>query len=169
MSVFPLVSLLVGAEAFAQDVGRVDMRGSIIETACAIDMSSRDQAIEMATMPVSQIIRDGYGVDRSFTVRLVNCVLPRLGSGLAAQRQFQTTFDGRADGSFFGVDGNARGVALMIADSRGNVAAPGAPLPLEELVSGDKVLNYSMRLMGNKQVLRSGDYYSTIRFKMEYY
>ncbi len=169
VSVFPLVLLLVGAETFAQGTGRVDMRGSVIETACAIDTSSRDQTIEMATMPVSQIIRDGHGVDQPFAVRLVNCVLPRLGSGLTAWRQFQATFDGRADRGFFSVDGNARGVALMIADSRGNIAAPGTPLPLAELVSGDKVLNYSMRLVGNNRALRSGDYYSTIRFKIDYY
>ncbi|WPN65641.1 fimbrial protein [Pseudomonas sp. P9_35] len=164
-----LVLFFIGAEALAQDVGRVDMRGSIVETACAIDISSRDQAIDMATIPLSQIIRDGSGVDQPFSVRLVSCVLPRLGSGLAAWRQFQVTFDGRADSGFFGVDGNARGVALMIADSHGSIAVPGAPLPLADLVPGDKVLNYSMRLVGNNQALRSGNYYSTIRFKIDYY
>ncbi|WP_414891526.1 fimbrial protein [Pseudomonas serboccidentalis] len=169
VSLSSLVLFFLGGEALAQGVGRVDMRGSIVETACAIDTLSRDQTIDMATMPLSQIIRDGSGVGRPFSVRLVNCVLPRLGSGLAVWRQFQATFDGRADSGFFGVDGNARGVALMIADSYGSIAVPGAPLPLAELVSGDKVLNYSMRLVGNNQALRSGDYYSTIRFKIDYY
>lgn len=169
VSIFPLMFLFAGTEVLAQDIGRVDVRGSIIETACAIDTLSRDQSIEMATMPVSRIVRDGYGIDQPFTVRLVNCVLPRLGSESAAWRQFQATFDGRADSGFFGVDGSARGVALMIADSRGNIAAPGAPLPLGELVPEDKVLSYSMRLVGNSQTLRAGDYYSTIKFKIDYY
>lgn len=167
--VFSLLLLLVGGNVSAQGRGRVGMHGSIIETACAIDTASRDQAIQMAVMPISQIIREGVGFSQPFTVKLVNCSLSRLGAGLSAWRHFQITFDGRADSGFFGVEGSAQGVALLIADGLGNTAVPGEPLPLGELVPGNKVLSYSLRLVGNKKVLRAGDYYSTIRFKMDYY
>lgn len=169
--IFLLLLLLVGSKAFAQGWGRVGMRGAIIETACAIDTMSRDQAIQMGLMPVNQVIRDGVGLSRPFVVKLVNCSLSRSGSGsgVSAGRHFQVTFDGPVDGDFFGVAGDAQGVALRIADGFGHVAVPGKPLPLGALGPRDKVLNYSMRLVGNKRELRVGDYYSTIRFKMDYY
>lgn len=169
LSVFPLLLLFAGGNAFAQDWGQVGMHGSIIEAACAIDTVSRDQAIQMEVLPISKVIRDEVGFFQPFTVKLVNCSLSRIGAGLSAWRHFQITFDGRADSGFFGVEGSAEGVALLIVDSLGNVAVPGRPLPLGELVSEEKVLNYSMRLIGNKQILRAGDYYSAIRFKMDYY
>lgn len=167
--VFPSLLLLAGGNSFAQGWGQVGMYGSIIEAACAIHTVSRDQAIQMEVLPISQVIREDVGFSQPFTVKLVNCSLSRLGAGLSAWRHFQITFDGRADSGFFGVEGSAKGVALLIADSFGNVAVPGKPLPLGELVSGEKVLNYSMRLVGNKRVLRAGGYYSTVRFKMDYY
>ncbi len=149
--------------------GRVNMQGSIIETACAIDTQSRDQTIDMDTAPVSQIARDGQGVSRPFSIRLVNCVLGRIDPRLPDWQRFQVTFDGRADTGGFGVEGEANGVALQITDAGGNIANPGQALPAGEIIPGDKTLNYSMRLVGNNQVLKAGEYYSTLRFKMDYY
>lgn len=149
--------------------GRVNMQGAVIETACAIDTDSRDQTIDMSVLPLSQIIRDGQGLTRPFSIRLVNCVLDRVGENLPQWQRFQVTFDGRVDNGLFGIDGQAQGVALQLADSFGNIITPGTPSPTFDITEGEPKVNYSLRLVSNQQVLRSGAYTSTIRFKMDYY
>lgn len=170
-SAFCLLILLPieNSQATASGWGRVNMQGTVIETACAIDTNSRDQTIDMSVLPLSQIIRDGRGGSRPFSIRLVNCVLDRIDKTLPKWQRFQVTFDGRVDNGLFGVDGAARGVALQLADSYGNIVMPGAPTPSLDITEGDRELNYSLRLVSNKQVLRSGEYTSTIKFKMDYY
>jgi len=58
--------LPVMAKAVGQVHGRVNMQGSIIDTPCAIDVNSQDQTIDMTSVPVGQIERDGYGPDNRF-------------------------------------------------------------------------------------------------------
>ncbi|CAI1872985.1 PAP fimbrial minor pilin protein precursor [Serratia quinivorans] len=149
--------------------GRVNMEGSIIETACAIDTESLDQTIDLSVLPLNQIIRDGGGGPQNFQIRLINCVLGRTDPKLPDWQRFQVTFDGNQDGNGFSIYGSARGIALQIADNQGRIANPGEALPAAEITPGDKRLQYTMRLIGNKQVLRVGDYYSTVRFKLDYY
>ncbi|MBU5412431.1 fimbrial protein [Serratia ureilytica] len=154
---------------FSQGWGRVNMQGSIIDTACAIAAGSREQTIDMDTVPVGDIMRDGQGTTRPFSVELINCELSRLDQKLPDWRHFQVTFDGDADGTLFGISGDAKGVALEITDSRGNKAAPGAPLPLGEITPGAMKLDYTMKLVSNSQALKPGGYTSAVRFKLDYY
>lgn len=149
--------------------GRILMEGSIIETACAIEMNSRDQAIEMITIPITKIAQDGRGIAKPFVIRLVNCTLKRVNPTHPDFKLFQVTFDGVPDGNLLGVEGEARGVGLQIKDHSGNIALPGVPLPPTEIFPGDKVLHYTMNLVPNNQKLRAGEYRSTVRFKMDYY
>lgn len=172
LSLFLLVNLSVVSAAESsqtQGWGKVNMVGAIIETACAIDTMSRDQTINMGTLPISQIARDGQGLMRPFSIRLVNCVLARQNQSLPDWHYFQITFDGPAEAGLFGVEGDAKGVALQLTDSLGNIARPGAPLPLGEIATKDMLLNYSLRLVSNQQALRAGEYSSTVKFKMDYY
>lgn len=149
--------------------GRVVMEGSIIETACAIEMSSREQVIEMITVPASQIAHDGQGIAKPFVIRLINCTLPRFDPTMPDWQAFRVTFDGLKDGALLGIEGEARGVGLQIKDQSGNIALPGVAMPLAELSSGDKLLQYTVNLLPNHQILRAGEYRSTLRFKMDYY
>lgn len=149
--------------------GRVNMQGSIIDTACAIAAGSREQTIDMDTVPVSDIIRDGQGMIRSFSVELIDCELSRPGPKISDLRHFQVTFDGDADGGLFNVSGEAKGVALEITDNRGNKATPGVPLPTGEILPGTMKLDYTMKLVSNSQTLKSGGYTSAVRFKLDYY
>ncbi|ALX93542.1 hypothetical protein AV650_08180 [Serratia fonticola] len=79
------------------------------------------------------------------------------------------TFDGDNDRGHFGVNGEARGVALMIRDARGEVAAPGEALQASSMLPGERKLHYTLSLVGNQQTLRAGDYRTAIRFRMDYY
>ncbi|WP_447873267.1 fimbrial protein [Serratia fonticola] len=147
--------------------GRVNMQGAIIDTACAIAVNSREQTIDMGTVPLADIVRDGQGPRKPFSIILVDCITERFGK--EDWKQFQVTFDGESDGGLFGIHGNASGVALQIIDTNGNIAAPGKAMPLMDVIPGNSQLNYNLRLVSNSQVLKVGDYFSSIRFKLDYF
>jgi type 1 fimbria pilin len=143
------------------------MQGSIIDTACAIAVSSREQSIDLGVIPLADIIRDGQSHSKPFSIDLVNCVIER--PGKEDWKHFQVTFDGDQDGRLFGVRGGASGVGLEISDSLGNIAAPGKALPTVDIIPGRMQLNYSLKLVANSHALKSGDYFSSIRFKVDYF
>ena len=149
--------------------GRVNMEGAIVNAACALEAASRDQTIDMKILPVEQITRDGHGLTRPFTLKLVNCGLAGENSTNTGRQHLRMIFDGNAEGKNFGVIGDARGVALRIVDSIGTDIYPGVPMSIENTLTKDYRLNYSMQLVANSQVLRAGDYRSAIRFKLDYY
>ncbi|MGO2367040.1 fimbrial protein [Serratia grimesii] len=149
--------------------GRVNMEGAIVNAACAIESASRDQTIDMQTLPVEQIARDGKGLTKAFSLRLLNCSLADAGKIQPGRQHFQMMFDGRADNGLFGVTGDATGIALRLSDSVGNVIYPGLTMPIDGTVIKENQLNYSMQLVANRQVLRAGDYRTAIRFKLNYY
>ncbi|MGQ8775438.1 fimbrial protein [Serratia sp. NA_112.1] len=152
-----------------QGSGEVSMQGRIIASACAIDTESRDQTINLGHMPISRIIRDGQGESHPFSIKLVNCVLERSATAQADWRYFEITFDGENDSGLFGLYGEAKGIALQITDAQGQSAIPGKPLSKSEIEPKAMMLSYSMRLVGNNQIVESGRYYSTVRYKMDYY
>lgn len=162
---FPMTSCF--ADAHVAGWGRVNMQGAIIDTACAIDVNSREQTIDMEVLPLADIIRDGQGRSKPFSIDLVNCITARPGKD--SWKQFQVTFDGEPNGDLFGVRGDASGVALQITDINGNVATPGKAMSSINLAQGDRQLNYTLRLVANSQALKSGDYFSLIRFKLDYF
>ncbi|MVF05134.1 type 1 fimbrial protein [Serratia marcescens] len=181
MSYFPaklmlpcLLSLMLIADNVqaarpSQGWGQVNMQGAIINTACAIAAGSREQLIDMDVTPVADIIRDGSGGARYFSIELINCVLSRAESKLPDWSGFRVTFDGDADGELFEMHGGAKGIGLQIVDAEGNIAHPGNPLPIREILPERMLLNYQMRLVANNQPLQAGEYYSAVRFKMDYY
>ncbi|MDC6117164.1 fimbrial protein [Serratia rubidaea] len=167
----PLILLAVDKSVASekQGWGRVSMVGTIIESACAIDTVSRDQTINMGVIPISQIARDGQGTQRSFSIRLINCIQNHGGDILSSRRNFQITFDGSSVAGVFSINGSAKGVSLQIADEKGNIVTPGRPLPFGSSLTKPMLLNYSLRLVNNHRGLRAGEYSSTVKFKMDYY
>ena len=171
LSLASFIFILGEAQAIGsvQGWGRVNMQGAIIDTACAIAVESRDQTIDMEVVPLADIIRDGQGRTKPFAIELVNCTLERANKNSPDWKQFQVTFDGDAEGDLFGVRGEASGIALQISDAAGNIATPGHPLPFEHLIPGNMKLDYAMKLVANSHALKAGDYFSAIRFKLDYF
>ncbi|MBC3250171.1 type 1 fimbrial protein [Serratia fonticola] len=165
-------ALTFSGSAVSADVlgkGRVSMEGAIVETPCAIEVGDRDQSLVMDTIALSQLIRDGRGPEKEFAIRLVDCVLARFDTTAPDWQRFQVTFDGDNDRGHFGVSGEARGVALMIRDARGEVAVPGNALQASAIIPQEMQLHYTLSLVGNQETLQAGDYRSAIRFRMDYY
>ncbi|MBL5841188.1 type 1 fimbrial protein [Enterobacter asburiae] len=167
---FLLMSLIGVAQGADHGRGRVSMKGSIIDTACAIDLGSQYQDIGMGPVPVGQIVRDGRGPDVPFSIYLVNCSLKRWGPDRPEWSTLQVTFDGTATGDgLFRVAGGAAGVGLQIADAGGVTAQPGVAMPARALQVGGMRLDYVLRLMRDRDALRQGEYHTTLRFKLEYF
>lgn len=159
----------IQANYSSQGWGRVNMQGTIVDTACAIATGGREQTIDMQIVPVADIIRDGKGRMHPFYIELINCVFSRPNNKLPDWKHFQVTFDGEAEGTSFTLQGDIKGVVLQISDEQGNIATPGTPLPLGNISLGAMRLNYALRLVSNNQALQAGAYSSTVRFKLDYY
>lgn len=170
-----LVLSLAATGAFAMDApdqghGKVSMRGSIIDTPCAIAVASREQTIDLITLPLEQIISEGAGLSKPFSIHLENCAFQQLLPNQQDWSHFMVTFDGPVtDGELFALHGGARGIGLEISDAAGNRMQPGIASQAGLLQPGAMRLDYSLRLVGNHQKLRAGAYYTTVRFKLDYF
>lgn len=150
---------------YPQIIGRVGMLGSIIDTPCAIATNDIQQAIDMKITTVGEVLDNGHGQSFPFSIRLVNCVIDPT---VSVQSYFSTTFDGPAEDGLFRING-AKGVGLQIVDTDGNIATPGKALPAGAEVNKSQQLNYTMRLVRNRDAIDSGDYHAAIRFKVDYF
>ncbi|WP_431225015.1 fimbrial protein [Serratia sp. L9] len=108
---------------------QLNMNGAIVATACDIDTTSRDQTIDMGTLPFDQIVRNSQALAQPFSIKLVNCTLNHSGGTILGRQHFRVTFTGRNEDGRFGVEGEARGVALVLSDAQGNEAIPSEELP----------------------------------------
>lgn len=165
--------LLMAFQAWAsmgnQGQGRVSMKGAIVDSACAIATDSREQYIDIGDFPVEQLIRDGHGPTRPFSIHLVNCVLKRSDPKKANWETFQVTFDGMRQDRYFGATGSASGVSLKITDADGNNITPGETQLRRNIQPEEMRLNYFNTPVVNKHPLKVGDYSSLIKFKLDYF
>jgi type 1 fimbria pilin len=166
-----LLCVLAGsAAATTHGHGHVEVRGSIIDTACAIATGDADQSISLGTLPASGLMADGRGPSVTFTVHLVNCVLN--GTDIRSNdhwKDVRIVFDGEADGpGLFALQGEARGEALAISDEAGNRAEPGKAIGMENIAPGSMALHYRMWFSRDHRPLRPGRLYTTLRYFMEY-
>lgn len=167
--IFLSLNLTASANDFTPFQGRVNMQGSIFEGACAIAAGSQEQIIDLDILPTAEIVRTGQSAAHPFSIELINCLLTSSEIEQQNSKRFQMTFDGETDGNSFSVKGEAKGIALQIADESGNIATPGAPLSLKAFSLNAMQLSYSLRLISNNQPLHAGAYSSAVRFTLDYY
>lgn len=167
-ALFGMTITPVGMSA-GQEHGRVSMKGSIIDSACAIATQDREQTVDIGIGTMGEIIRNRRGTERPFSIHLVNCSLNTTNPVNSHKdiSQFRVTFDGPSEGGMFRLSG-ASGVGLQIVDINGNVVVPGKSVSAV-LQSSSLQMDYIVRLIGNHRRLNAGEYHSTIRFKVDYY
>lgn len=149
--------------------GKVNMQGAIIDTSCTIAVKNEDQTIDMDVISINDLVRDGQGRSKLFSIKLINCVLERSDNNSPGWKQFQVTFDGAAIGDLFAVLGSASGIALQLTDNAGIIARPGVPLPPQDIIRGELQLDYSARVVANAHAFKSGGYSAAVHFKLDYF
>ncbi|TBL53663.1 fimbrial protein [Obesumbacterium proteus] len=162
-----VIPFSVFANSFVEH-GRVNMNGSIVASACALAVDSIDQHIDLGSLPIGIIARDGQGPEKPFHLSLEGCEIFRPGSW--SFNSVRVTFDGLHDDvpHLIKVIGSAQGVGLLIKDSEGNHVFPGKALTSLPLEEGAMTLNYTLSLEKNNEKLLPGRYRAGIRFKVEY-
>nr|WP_260441621.1 fimbrial protein [Serratia fonticola] len=166
---FIVLPLTVKADYLVLGEGRVNMQGSIIDSACTIAVENNDQTINIGVLPVEDIVLNGQGRSKPFVIALLDCDLTDSNYQLPGRRAFQVTFDGDAEGDLFSVRGTASGIALRINDVVNDIVKPGKPLRLINGLSHSIALNYTATLVANNQIVNAGIFVSSVRFKLDYF
>ena len=148
-------------------LGRVNMQGAIIDTACTISFGNQKQTIDMGMLSLSELVHHGTSRSWFFSIKLTNCMS---GYNRAdSLKTFNVTFDGERDGKSVGMKGDATGVALQIIDTHGHVIEPGKSMPLIDSSPEYNQLDYAIRLITDRQTLKSGIFWSHIKFRLDYF
>lgn len=169
--ILPLIlsCIINNAEAIPKDQGHgfVGMKGSIIDSACTIDVNDENQLINLGPETTGELIHDGHGMPVKFFIHLTGCTLNAKDSDNHRETTFSVTFDGQNDHGLFGVAG-ASGFGILIIDQSGDIAQPGIALPSQTLKPGKQTLEYTLELFDDHRHFIAGSWHSTVRFKVDY-
>lgn len=147
--------------------GSVELGGNIIESACAIHPDSHQQTLILKDASADRFAKLGHGELHPFSIKLFNCSIGR--SNGQSWKGFFITFYGIADGENFRLSGSSQGLALEILDESGLRAKPGIAMPAHPVPYGETSMKYYLRLVGNAKLLRGGDHFASLNYKLDYY
>lgn len=166
-----LIALFFPTKIFASNHGwgKVTMNGEIVDTACAIDIGSRDQTINLGVLPTSYIREVGKGPITEFDIKLIDCRWERFSKDNNEWNSLEVTFDGPSEGNYFSLSGEAKGVQLALHDKAGYSIIPGKALTAVGITPGTMILRYQMQLVTNYHPVKPGNYQTLLRFKVDYY
>ena len=165
-----LIIVFMPSLAFPYDIiqKKIHVTGSVIDTACSVDMDSIDQSVNLGTLPLSTVIDQAHQPDKKFSVRLDNCSLARHDGGNDF-KGFSINFMGTGDDGMFLLSGKARGVALEIKDYNGQIIHPGIAVNTHKLENGNITMDYYINIISNGEKLNPGDYSGNIEYRLDYY
>lgn len=165
----PLCTL--GAPVYASDLleGRVQMTGSIVDSACAIRVGSNRQTIAFKPLAVSGLRNGDESPKQALAIYISDCIASGSHDKRDASQHFKLTFEGQPYGKYFAVQGAAKGIALQIHDDQGKLISPGMLLEHSLSSADSAMLNYSLTLVGNGRTLQAGDYRTTIKLTIQHF
>ncbi|ENY3616471.1 fimbrial protein [Escherichia coli O8:H49] len=150
--------------------GRASFKGQVIAPACTLAMEDTWQAIELGETPVRELQDTFTGPEKKFSLGLRNCELAGSGSLVYTTSRIRVTFDGLPGETpdKFSLAGQAQGIDLQILDNNGYPARVGKAMSPLLLNGNEEALDYTLKIVRNSQPLKEGDYYATLRFKVDY-
>ncbi|HCP1620948.1 TPA: type 1 fimbrial protein [Escherichia coli] len=150
--------------------GRASFKGQVIAPACTLAMEDTWQAIDIGETPVRDLQNSFSGPEKRFRLRLRNCELAGTGKRVYTASRVRVTFDGLQGETpdKFSLTGRAEGINLQILDNQGYPARVGKVMPPLLLNGNEDGLDYTLRVVRNGQLLKAGDYYAALRFKVDY-
>ncbi|MGA4650083.1 fimbrial protein [Citrobacter portucalensis] len=166
--------IAAGANAADQGHGQVTFKGSIIDAPCSITPESADQSVPMGQI-ASHVLQGGkQSLPKAFSIDLENC---EFSSGeeyarAAAGNSVTVTFSGTSsvgDPTMLGLNGEAAGAGIVIADESGKVMPLGNKSSLYRLTGTNPSLGFTAYLKGlEKATIVPGDFESIAQFSLDY-
>ncbi|MEG0964231.1 MAG: fimbrial protein [Pseudomonas sp.] len=149
--------------------GRVQLVGSIVDSACSIRVGNDSQTVAFKPTAFSGLARGDSASQQSLSIYVSDCISPSSRSTTSPSQRFKLTFEGEQDGKYFSVKGAAKGIALQIKDEYGKLISPGVLLEHSSLSGDLLMLNYSLALVGSGHVLEAGDFHATIKLNIQHF
>lgn len=162
----PLVVPVCAADALE---GRVQMTGSIVDSACTIRVGNDSQTIAFKPLAVDGLLNGNTSSQQSLNIYISDCIVSAKQNNSDPAQRFNLTFEGPPDGKHFGIQGGAKGIALQIKDEQGQLISPGMLLEHSTLSTDSLMLNYSLTLVGSGHALEAGDYHATIKLSIQHF
>ncbi|EPB3314896.1 fimbrial protein [Escherichia coli] len=150
--------------------GRTSFKGQVIAPACTLAMEDTWQVIDMGETPVRDLQDSFAGPEKKFRLRLRNCELAGTGKRVYTASRVRVTFDGLRGETpdKFSLLGEAEGINLQILDNQGYAARVGKVMPPLLLNGNEDELKYILRIVRNGYPLKAGNYYTILRFIVNY-
>lgn len=166
LTLCPLVVPISAAEALK---GRVQLGGSIVDSACNMQVGSDRQTIAFKPMALNGLLNSDTSSQQSLTLYISDCIASEKPNDTEASQRFKLTFEGQSHGKYFAIEGVAKGIALQIKDRQGKLVSPGMLLEHNTLSADSLMLNYTLTLIGIGHALEAGDYHATIKLNIQHF
>ncbi|WP_095169708.1 fimbrial protein [Pseudomonas sp. Irchel 3H3] len=166
LTLYPLGVPVCTADALK---GRVQLAGSIVDSACTIRMGNDSQTIAFKPLALNGLLSGDSSSQQPLTIYISNCITSEKHNDSDPSQRFKLAFEGPPDGKHFGIDGGAKGIALQIKDQQGKLISPGMSLEHNTLSTDSLMLNYSLTLVGSGHALEAGDYHATIKLSIQHF
>lgn len=160
--------------------GELHVYGSLIESACRLDMRSAFQDVELKDTSLTSLNKQGdSGKSTTFVLQLLDCQrtrgeLTNIRTGTlvwdSIQPVISVTFNGVKDPddpSLWLMKG-VSGADLMINDSKGHQIVPGVPEKPQFVTPTQDQLVYSISSVRTKSPLIAGGFRTIVDFKVNY-
>ncbi|HDK0773043.1 fimbrial protein [Escherichia coli] len=150
--------------------GRTSFKGQVIAPACTLAMEDTWQVIDMGETPVRDLQDSAAVPEKKFRLWLRNCELAGTGKRIYTASRVRMTFDGLRGETpdKFSLLGEAEGISLQILDNQGYPARVGKVMPPLLLNGNEDELKYMLRIVRNGYPLKAGNYYTILRFIVNY-
>ncbi|SFB39451.1 Pilin (type 1 fimbria component protein) [Pseudomonas simiae] len=170
-SALVLTFCTLGAPVFAADVlkGRVQLTGSIVDSACTIRMGNDNQTVAFNPLSLNSLTSGNSSARQSLNIYISDCVTSATPHDIAPLQHFKLTFEGPSDGKNFAIHGAAKGIALRMEDDHGKLISPGMSIEHSTDNADSLLLNYSLTLVGSGDSLETGDYHATIKLSIQHF
>lgn len=149
--------------------GRVQISGSIVDSACTIRMGNDSQTIMFKPTALNGLVNGDTSSKQTLNIYINDCVTYRTDDNTEPSQRFKLTFEGESNGKYFSIQGAAQGIALQIKDQEGQLISPGMLLQHSSVSPDMLTLNYSLSLVGSGHALEAGDYHATIKLSIQHF
>ncbi|MCK3863868.1 hypothetical protein [Pseudomonas sp. B329] len=149
--------------------GRVQLAGSIVDSACTIRVGNESQTIDFKPTVLNELVHGNTSPQQPLNIYITDCVTSNSRSAPPSSQQFKLTFEGAGEGKHFSLQGAAKGIALQIKNTQGTLISPGMLLEHGSLSADTLMLNYSLTLVGIGQALEAGNYHATIKLSIQHF